>query len=79
MESNKHKNDDKVFQESIKFHQSGDLKNAKKGFEYLIAKYPKSPDLCNSLGTLNLQIGEDKKGCFLLEKTSFFILTNLEI
>ena len=69
MESNKHKNDDKVFQESIKFHQSGDLKNAKKGFEYLISKYPKSPDLCNSLGTLNLQIGEDKKGCFLLEKS----------
>ena len=69
MVSNKQKNDDEVFQESIQFHQSGDLSNAQKGFEYLISKYPKSTDLCNSLGTLNLQIGEDKKGCSLLEKS----------
>jgi len=69
MASNKQKNDDEVFQDSINFHQSGDLKNARKGFEYLISKYPKSPDLHNSLGTLNLQIGEDKKGCCLLEKS----------
>ena len=69
MAADKQKNDDEVFQESINFHQSGDLKNARKGFEYLISKYPKSPDLFNSLGTLNLQIGEDKKGCDLLEKS----------
>ena len=69
MVSNKQKNDDEVFQESIQFHQSGDLSNAQKGFEYLISKYPESTDLCNSLGTLNLQIGEDKKGCSLLEKS----------
>ncbi len=69
MVSNKQKNDDEVFQESIRFHQSGDLSNAQKGFEYLISKYPKSTDLCNSLGTLNLQMGEDKKGCSFLEKS----------
>ena len=69
MVSNKQKNDDEVFQESIQFHQSGDLSNAQKGFEYLISKYPKSADLLNSLGTLNLQMGEDKKGCLLLEKS----------
>ena len=69
MVSNKQKNDDEVFQESIQFHQSGDLSNAQKGFEYLISKYPKSADLCNSLGTLNLQMGEDKKGCSFLEKS----------
>ena len=69
MASNKQKNDNKVFQESISFHQSGDLINAQKGFEYLIAKYPKSTDLLNSLGTLNLQINEGQKGCSLLEKS----------
>jgi len=69
MVSNKQKNDDDIFQESIKFHQSGDLNKAQKGFEYLISKYPESADLCNSLGTLNLQIGNDKKGCSLLEKS----------
>jgi len=69
MVSHKHKNDDEVFQDSIQFHQSGDLSNAQKGFEYLISKYPESADLCNSLGTLNLQMGEDKKGCLLLEKS----------
>ena len=69
MTSNKQKNDDEIFQDSIQFHQSGDLSNAKKGFEYLISKYPESSDLFNSLGTLNLQMGEDKKGCLLLEKS----------
>lgn len=69
MVSRKQKNDDEVFQESIQFHQSGDLSNAQKGFEYLISKYPESADLCNSLGTLNLQMGEDKKGCSFLEKS----------
>ena len=69
MASNKHKNDEVIFQESIQFHQSGDLSNAQKGFEYLISKYPESADLCNSLGTLNLQMGEDKKGCILLKKS----------
>ncbi len=69
MVSNKQKNDDEVFHDSIQFHQSGDLSNAQKGFEYLISKYPESADLCNSLGTLNLQMGEDKKGCSLLEKS----------
>ena len=69
MVSNKQKNDDDIFQESIQFHQSGDLNKAQKGFEYLISKYPESADLCNSLGTLNLQIGNDKKGCSLLEKS----------
>ncbi|MDC0931148.1 tetratricopeptide repeat protein [Methylophilaceae bacterium] len=69
MASNKQKNDDEIFQDSIQFHQSGDLSNAKKGFEYLISKYPESSDLFNSLGTLNLQMGEDKKGCLLLEKS----------
>jgi tetratricopeptide (TPR) repeat protein len=69
MVSNKQKNDDDIFQESIKFHHSGDLKKAQQGFEYLISKYPKSADLCNSLGTLNLQLGNDKKGCLLLEKS----------
>ncbi len=69
MISNKQKNDEDIFQESIQFHQSGDLSNAQKGFEYLISKYPGSSDLLNSLGTLNLQMGEDKKGCSLLEKS----------
>jgi tetratricopeptide (TPR) repeat protein len=69
MVSNKQKNDDDIFQESIQFHQSGDLNKAQKGFDYLIAKYPESADLCNSLGTLNLQLGNDKKGCSLLEKS----------
>ena len=69
MVSSKQKNDDEVFQDSIQFHQSGDLRNAQKGFEYLISKYPRSADLCNSLGTLNLQMGEDKKGCSFLEKS----------
>ena len=69
MVSNKHKNDDDIFQESIQFHQSGELNKAQKGFEYLISKYPESADLCNSLGTLNLQIGNNKKGCSLLEKS----------
>ena len=69
MVSNKQKNDDDIFQESIQFHQSGDLNKAQKGFEYLISKYPESADLCNSLGTLNLQLGNDKKGCLLLEKS----------
>ena len=54
MVSNKQKNDDDIFQESIQLHQSGDLNKAQKGFEYLISKYPESADLCNSLGTLNL-------------------------
>ena len=66
---NKQKNDDDIFQESIQLHQSGDLNKAQKGFEYLISKYPESADLCNSLGTLNLQLGNDKKGCSLLEKS----------
>jgi len=69
MVSNKQKNDDDIFQESLQLHQSGDLNKAQKGFEYLIAKYPESADLCNSLGTLNLQLGNDKKGCSLLEKS----------
>jgi len=69
MVSNKQKNDDDIFQESIQFHQSGDFEKAQKGFEYLISKYPGSSDLCNSLGTLYLQIGNDKKGCSLLEKS----------
>ena len=66
---NKQKNDDDIFQERIKFHQSGDLNKAQKGFEYLISKYPESADLLNSLGTLHLQMGNDKKGCSLLEKS----------
>ena len=69
MATNKQKSDDEVFQESIRFQQSGDLINAQKGFEYLIAKYPNSQDVLNSLGTLNLQIGESGKGCSLLEKS----------
>ena len=69
MVSNKQKSDDAIFQECIQFHQSGDFEKAQKGFEYLISKYPGSADLCNSLGTLYLQIGNDKKGCSLLEKS----------
>ena len=69
MVSNKQKSDDAIFQESIQYHQSGDFDKAQKGFEYLISKYPESIDLCNSLGTLYLQIGNDKKGCSLLEKS----------
>ena len=69
MVSNKQKSDDAIFQESIQFHQSGDFEKAQKGFEYLISKYPESSDLCNSLGTLYLQIGNNKKGCALLEKS----------
>ena len=51
MVSNKQKNDDDIFQEIIQFHQSENLNKAKKGFEYLIFKYPESADLCNSLVT----------------------------
>jgi len=69
MALNKQKSDDEIFQESIKFHQSGNLNNAQKGFSYLILKYPNSPDLLNSLGTINLQLGEDSKGCSFLEKS----------
>ena len=69
MISNKVKNDDEIFQESIRFHQSGKLNEALKGFQYLIRKYPNSPDLLNSLGTLNLQLGKDKNGCEYLEKS----------
>ena len=69
MVSNKQKSDDAIFQECIQFHQSGDFEKAQKGFEYLISKYPGSADLCNSLGTVYLQIGNDKKGCSLLEKS----------
>lgn len=69
MAINKVKNDDEIFQESIRFHQSGKLNDAQKGFEYLIKKYPNSPDLLNSLGTLNLQLGKDKNGCEYLEKS----------
>ena len=57
------------FKKVSSLHQSEDLNKAQKGFEYLIAKYPESADLCNSLGTLNLQLGNDKKGCSLLEKS----------
>ena len=69
MAINKVKNDDEVFQESVRFHQSGKLNDAQKGFEHLIKKYPNSPDLLNSLGTLNLQLGKDKNGCEYLEKS----------
>ena len=69
MSLNKQKNDDEIFHESIQFHQSGNLNDARKGFSYLISKHPNSPDLLNSLGTLNLQLGEDNKGCALLEKS----------
>ena len=69
MISNKVKNDDEIFQESIRFHQSGKLNEALKGFQYLIRKYPNSPDLLNSLGTLNLQLGKDINGCEYLEKS----------
>jgi len=69
MVSNKQKNDDAIFKESVQFHQTGDFDKAQKGFKYLISKYPESADLCNSLGTLYLQKGEDKKGCSLLEKS----------
>ena len=69
MAINKVKNDDEIFQESIRFHQSGKLNDARKGFECLIKKYPNSPDLLNSLGTLNLQLGKDKIGCEYLEKS----------
>ena len=69
MSLNKQKNDDEIFRESIQFHQSGNLNDARKGFSYLISKHPNSPDLLNSLGTLNLQLGEDNKGCALLEKS----------
>jgi tetratricopeptide (TPR) repeat protein len=69
MSLNKQKNDDEIFRESIQFHQSGNLNDARKGFNYLISKHPNSPDLLNSLGTLNLQLGEDNKGCALLEKS----------
>jgi len=69
MAINKVKNDDEIFQESIQFHQSGKLNDALKGFEYLIKKYRNSPDLLNSLGTLNLQLGKDKNGCEYLEKS----------
>ena len=67
MAINKVKNDDEVFQESVRFHQSGKLNDAQKGFEHLIKKYPNSPDLLNSLGTLNLQLGKDKNGCEYLK------------
>lgn len=63
------KNDDEIFQESIKFHQLGKLNDAKKGFEYLLSKYPNSPDLLNSFGTLNLQLGNDVDGSLLLKKS----------
>jgi len=69
MAINKVKDDDEIFQESIRFHQSGKLNDAQKGFEYLIKKYPNSPDLLNSVGTLNLQLGKDKNGCEYLEKS----------
>jgi tetratricopeptide (TPR) repeat protein len=69
MVTNKQKNDDAIFQECIQFHQSGNFEKAQKGFEYLISKYPESADLCNSLGTVYLQLGNDKKGCLLLEKS----------
>ena len=69
MSLNKQKNDDEIFHESIQFHQSGNLNDAQKGFDYLISKYPNSSDLLNSLGTLYLQLGEDNKGCALLEKS----------
>jgi len=69
MSLNKQKNDDEIFHESIQFHQSGNLNDAQKGFDYLISKYPNSSDLLNSLGTLYLQLSEDNKGCALLEKS----------
>ena len=69
MAPNKQKNDDRVFQESIQLHQSGDLDKARKGYEHLLSKYPKSADLLNSLGTLNLQLGHNEKGCSLLQKS----------
>ena len=40
MAINKVKNDDEIFQESVRFHQSGKLNDARKGFECLIKKYP---------------------------------------
>ena len=69
MAINNQKNDDEIFQECIKFHQLGKLNDAKKGFEYLISKYPNSPDLLNSLGTLHLQLGNENNGISLLKKS----------
>ena len=45
------------------------LKKAQKGFEYLISKYPENIDVCNSLGTLILQMGRDKSRYSLLKKS----------
>ncbi len=53
------------------------LNDAKKGFEYLISKYPNSPDLLNSLGTLHLQLGNKNNGISLLKKSLISIQTNL--
>jgi len=69
MPNSNQKSDDEIFQESIKFHQFGRLNDAKRGFEYLITRHPNSSDLLNSLGTLNLQLGNDDKGCSLLKKS----------
>ena len=69
MVSNKQKSDDAIFQECIQFHQSGDFEKAQKGFEYLISKYPENIDVCNSLGTLILQMGRDKSRYSLLKKS----------
>ena len=69
MAINNQKNDDEIFQECIKLHQLGKLNDAKKGFEYLISKYPNSPDLLNSLGTLHLQLGNENNGISLLKKS----------
>ena len=69
MVSNKQKSDDDYISRKYTVSSIWRLKKAQKGFEYLISKYPENIDLCNSLGTLILQMGRDKSGYSLLKKS----------
>ena len=69
MVSSEQKSDETIYQKCIQFNYSVVLNNAQNRLEYLISKYPENIDVCNSLGTLILQMGRDKSRYSLLKKS----------
>ena len=74
MASSEQKSDETIYQKCIQFHYSVVLNNAQNRLEYLISKYPENIDVCNSPGTLILQMGRDKSRYSLLKKAQHIIL-----
>ena len=87
MVSNKQKNDDDIFQESIQFHQSGDLNKAIKGCSLLKKSLGDFSDTASLIKMLDVVISVDsviahlagalgKKTFLLLPEKSSFLWMN---